>query len=168
MLRKHINALKAIRKNHPLFFFFALMVIGLYGFQLLAKIEITPMGYFSLYSDAAYPQEAYFQVLPEENKSGKPYNIYRTPGTTFLMLEILPTRYDILRRAEHCNPMNPKLKRLGLYDGNTCDCDKLEAFHDWFPVYLQRVGLHISEDYDFKNFGFKNAAYIRHEPLQSK
>jgi hypothetical protein len=165
MFEKKIRELRDIRKNHPFFFFFSHGVIFLYALQILLKTEITPLGYFSLYSNPAYPQIAYSQILPAYQGSEKPVNIYEAKGTGFLMLEILPTRYEILRRSDHCNQMNHKLQRIGLYDKNTRDCAELEKFHEWLPVYMQRIGLPLHGPYELRDFGFKNGALIHSKPI---
>lgn len=165
MLKKKMRELRDIRNNHPFFFFFSHGVILLYVLQIVLKTEITPLGYFSLYSNPAYPQTSYSQILPAYPGSETPVNIYDAKGTGFLMLEILPTRYDILRRSDHCNQMNPKLQRLGLYDNNSHDCRELEKFHDWLPVYMQRIGMPLSGPYELRDFGFKNGSLIHSKVL---
>lgn len=149
MLRQKIDEVRAVRKQHPRFFWFAVVVLFLFGLQMVLKVEITPLGYFSLYSDPAYPQKEYKQFLPV-NVVRKPntvstkvdlMNIYKAPGTGFLMLEILPSRYDILKRSDHCNQVNHKLQRLGLHDNNQSDCKQLEEFNKWFDIYLERINM---------------------------
>ncbi len=153
-----------MRKNHPFFFFFAASVIFLYGVQLLIKTEITPLGYFALYSDPAFPQEAYIQALPASSPDHKPVNIYNTKGQGFLMLEILSTRFFILGKSDHCNQMNHKLQRLGLGDNNNTDCRELEKFHQWFQTYLKKQGINIKDNYLLNEFGFKDGRLIRSTP----
>jgi hypothetical protein len=57
--------------------------------------------------------------------------------------------------------MNHKLKRIGLSDNNTCDCEKLKQFTTWFKVYAKRQGIELSEHYKIKEFGFLNGKIIR-------
>jgi hypothetical protein len=166
MLKKNIDAIKSVRYKHPRFFYFASCVILLFLLQLVIKTEITPLGYFSLYSDPAYPQASYKQVLPAENNM--PLDIYSVKGTGFLMLEILPARYDILRQSDHCNQMNHKLQRIGLSDKNTTDCARLGQFHNWFASYMGRLGLQTDTSYQLLDFGFKDGKLLNSKPLDGK
>jgi hypothetical protein len=166
MLKEKIDAIKSVRKDHPCFFYFACCVICLYLLQFVVRTEITPLGYFSLYSDPAYPQASYKQVLPA--KGNAPMDIYNVKGTGFLMLEILPARYDILRKSDHCNQMNPKLQRLGLSDNNTTDCARLDRFHDWFAIYMGRIGLKADTSCRLRDFGFRDGKLLDSKLLDDK
>ena len=58
------NYLKQCRKSNFGFFVFVLVVFVLYAIQLALKTEITPLGYFSLYSNETPKMDAYSQILP--------------------------------------------------------------------------------------------------------
>lgn len=150
-----VQYLRQIKRTHKRFFAFACSVLSLYGLQLLLKTEITPIGYFSLYSNRTPVQTVYRQILPV-SANGKPEDIYRVKGSGFLMLEILPTRYQILSASDHCNQMNHKLQRIGLYDDNTDDCAKLNRFHTWFRLYAGRIGMNLDTAYSLNDYGFIN------------
>ncbi len=151
MIKTKILDLKLIRKEHPFFFFFGAGLLFLYGLQFALKVEITPLGYFALYSNPSYPQASYQQILPikgsEDQESKVDFvNIYDSKGMGFLMLEILPSRYQYLRKSDHCNPANHQLLRLGMYDANSTDCDQLQKFDKWFNIYMQRLNVFDSFD----------------------
>lgn len=141
MLKKILSDVRLYRQNYPRFFIFSVVVLMLYASQFLIKTEITPLGYFSLYSNRALPQKAYFQILPLDTQTQTPKDIYQLKGTAFLMLEILPTRYEILANSDHCNQMNHRLRRIGLGDDNMVDCQQLQNFRNWLPVYASKIGL---------------------------
>lgn len=143
MLKEILSDVRLYRQNYPRFFIFSVVVLMLYASQFLIKTEITPLGYFSLYSNRAMPQKAYFQILPMDTQTQTPKDIYRLKGTAFLMMEILPTRYEILANSDHCNQMNHRLRRIGLGDDNTADCQQLQNFRNWLPVYASRVGINL-------------------------
>lgn len=151
----NIKTIISCRKSNPILFYSSFVILGLYALQILLRIEITPLGYFSLYSDPMKEQPTYHQILPFDSAREKPINIYNVPGTGFLMLEILPTRYEILAGSDHCNQMNHKLRRIGLGDNNCCDCDKLKAFEHWFGVYMKRQDLDVKA-FKLKLCGFKD------------
>lgn len=153
--------LKQCRKTNFGFFVFVLLVFFLYSLQLVLKIEITPLGYFSLYSNSTPQLPAYIQILPSVGENNVPVDIYQTPGTAFIALEILPSRYQILKASDHCNQMNHKLQRIGLNDNNTCDCEELKKFTAWYRIYAQRQGIELSKDYQIKAFGFLNGQIIQ-------
>lgn len=156
--------IKNIRKTDPGIFRFACLIFILYGFQLILKIEVTPLGYFSLYSNVTPTQPAYNQILPAVN--GKPLNIYTANGSGFLMMEILPTRYKILSESDHCNQMNFRLRRIGLGDNNDRDCHELKKFNKWFRVYAGRLGFELGDDYDLYEYGFLNGKMIRRDTVR--
>jgi hypothetical protein len=174
MFKRKFSELSTIKKNHPVFFFCAAFIIFLYGLQFVLKVEITPLGYFSLYSDPAYTQKSYPQILPvcmkgRESKHSLGLkadfdSIYEVKGAGFLMLEILPTRYDILRKSDHCNQMNHKLQRLGLHDENSRDCEALGEFEKWFSTYKRRLGIN-SGPCMLMDVGFKNGKIIDYKFL---
>lgn len=156
--------LKSIRKTDPGIFRFVCLVFLLYGLQLILKIEVTPLGYFSLYSNVTPAQPAYYQILPEVN--GKPLNIYRAKGSGFLMMEILPTRYKILSESDHCNQMNFRLRRIGLGDNNNTDCNELKKFDAWFRIYAGRQGFELEEEYGLFEYGFLNGKMIKRDTVR--
>ena len=141
MIKKIMSDVRLYRQNYPRFFIFSAVVLVLYASQLLLKTEITPLGYFSLYSNRAMPQKAYYQILPLDTQTQIPRNIYQLKGTAFLMMEILPTRYEILANSDHCNQMNHRLERIGLSDDITTDCQQLQNFRNWLPIYASRIGM---------------------------
>ena len=151
-----INYLKQCRKSNLGFFVFVVVVFFLYAIQLVLKTEITPLGYFSLYSNATPKLDAYTQILPSAGEDNIPADIYQLPGTGFILMEILPSRYQILKNSDHCNQMNHKLKRIGLSDMNTCDCEQLKQFSAWYKVFAKRQGIELSDHYKIKEFGFLN------------
>ncbi|MCC6817606.1 MAG: hypothetical protein IT245_01765 [Bacteroidia bacterium] len=159
MFRRPINDIALLKKSHPRFFLFSVFVLVLYAAQLLIKTEITPLGYFSLYSNAMEEQASYHQILPFDTVNKKLINIYQAKGTGFLMLEILPTRYDILSKSDHCNQMNHKLRRIGLGDNNFEDCQKLSNFNSWMTIYGQRQGFNLSPTI-LVDCGFKDGQLI--------
>lgn len=144
MLQQWKNELAEYRKKYPGFFVFTCIVLFFYGIQFAIKTEITPLGYFSLYSNRALPQTSYSQILPYDTVKKAPVNIYDLKGTQFLMMEILPTRYDILANSDHCNQMNHRLRRIGLGDNNASDCQELQRFREWFPRYAARLGVDLT------------------------
>ena len=156
-----INYLKQCRKSNLGFFVFVVVVFVLYALQLALKTEITPLGYFSLYSNATPKMDAYTQILPSAGEDNVPVDIYQLPGTGFIMMEILPTRYQILMNSENCNQMNHKLHRIGLSDRNTCDCENLKQFVNWYKVFAKRQGIDLFDHYKIKEFGFLNGEIIR-------
>ena len=87
-----LNYLRQCRKSSFGFFVFVLIVFGVYAVQLVLKTEITPLGYFSLYSNSTPKLDAYTQILPSVGEANIPVDIYQLPGTGFIMMEILPTR----------------------------------------------------------------------------
>lgn len=143
MLKPTLNHISEIKKSHPAFFIFSVVVLSVYALQLLIKTEITPLGYFSLYSNPMQKQATYHQILPFDTIENRPLNIYEAPGTGFLMLEILPTRYEILANSDHCNQMNHKLRRIGFGDNNLHDCQNLKAFKNWFKDYATWQGINM-------------------------
>ncbi len=155
MLKSTLNNISDIRKSHPGFFKFSVIVLSVYALQMLIKTEITPLGYFSLYSNPMEEQTAYYQILPYDTVQKKPLNIYNTSGTGFLMLEILPTRYEILANSDHCNQMNHKLRRIGLGDNNLQDCQHLTSFKTWFKTYANSHGIDMKHAV-LLNCGFKD------------
>lgn len=161
-----INYLKQCRKSNLGFFVFVLVVFVLYAIQLVLKTEITPLGYFSLYSNETPKMDAYSQILPSAGEDNVPVDIYQLPGTGFIMMEILPTRYQILKNAENCNQMNHKLKRIGLSDNNTCDCEQLKQFSDWYRVFANRQGIELSDRYKILEFGFLNGEIVRTKDVE--
>ncbi len=160
------NYLKQCRKSNFGFFVFVLVVFVLYAIQLALKTEITPLGYFSLYSNETPKMDAYNQILPSSGEDNVPVDIYQLPGTGFIMMEILPTRYQILKNAENCNQMNHKLKRIGLIDNNTCDCEQLKQFSAWYKVFASRQGIELSNRYKIKEFGFLNGEIVRTKDVE--
>lgn len=163
MLRSIFEKLKWQWKQAPLFFVFSLIVLGLYGLQMVIKTEITPLGYFSLYSDPAFEQASYAQNLPV--KGDQPIDIYQLRGERFLMMEILPTRYEILANSDHCNQMQHKLKRMGISDNNCCDCKQLKNFNPWFKQYTFRLGVD-TVGFELKTAKFKNGKLINLEHVK--
>ena len=157
MFKKKLHEIKALKKTHPSFFLFAAGILILYFAQFAARTEITPLGYFALYSDPMKAQETYKQILPAcpAGSATGIANIYKARGQGFLMLEILPTRYDILLKSDHCNQMNHRLQRLGFHDTNKTDCDELTRFREWFNVYMDRIGID-SESCEPVEFGFRD------------
>lgn len=154
-------------KNKPSFFVFVIIFFLLYGLQLVFRTEITPLGYFSLYSDATSTSKSYKQILPTDLARNSPINIYKFKGTAFLPLEILPTRYEILRKSENCNQMNFKLQRFGFTDRNTTDCEELKRFKQWFKLYAERQGLILKdENWSLDEYGFLDGKLISKDPLQ--
>ncbi len=143
MLKKILSDIRLYRQNYPRFFIVSVIVLMLYASQFIIKTEITPLGYFSLYSNRAMPQNAYYQILPVDTTSQEPKDIYQLNGTAFLMMEILPTRYEILANSDHCNQMNHRLRRIGLGDDNTTDCQQLQSFKKWLPIYASRIGFEL-------------------------
>jgi hypothetical protein len=156
-----LNYLKQCRKSNFGFFVFVVVVFVLYALQLVLKTEITPLGYFSLYSNETPKMDAYSQILPSTGEDNVPVDIYQLPGTGFILMEILPSRYQILKNAENCNQMNYKLKRIGLIDNNICDCENLKRFSVWYKVFAKRQGIELSDSYKIKEFGFLNGQIIR-------
>lgn len=158
MFRQLLTDVRKAKELSPGFFRFSVLVLVLYAMQMVLRIEITPLGYFSLYSNQMSEQQAYTQILPQQSDS-LPLNIYAGAGDQFLMLEILPTRYQILVHSDHCNQMNHKLERIGLKDNNCCDCDKLASFNQWFKVYAHRAGLD-STGLQLREYGFKKGKIV--------
>jgi hypothetical protein len=150
-----VHYFKYILRNYKKFSIFVFIVLGLYSIQLVLKIEITPLGYFSLYSNRSNEQNEYFQILPTNKLESVPLNIYQADGSGFLMMEILPTRYKILKESENCNQMSDKLKRLGIGLHSNEDCEALERFNKWFIQYAQRQGFE-SDSLTLFEFGFKS------------
>lgn len=163
MIKTSIEKIKILWRQSPLFFIFSLIVLGLYGLQMLIKTEITPLGYFSLYSDPAFEQTSYAQNTPV--KGNEPINIYNLRGERFLMMEILPTRYEILANSDHCNQMQHKLKRMGFSDNNCCDCNQLRGFNTWFKEYAFRSGVD-TIGFELKTGYFKNGKIIKLEHVK--
>ena len=161
-----LNYLRQCRKSSFGFFVFVLIVFVVYAVQLVLKTEITPLGYFSLYSNSTPKLDAHTQILPSVGEDNIPVDIYQLPGTGFIMMEILPTRYQILKGSENCNQMNHKLKRIGLSDNNACDCEKLKQFTTWYKLYAKRQGIELSEQYKIKEFGFLNGKIISVHDVQ--
>ena len=155
-----LQFLKQCRQNSPMFLRFVLGLFMVYLFQLISKTEITPLGYFSLYSNATPRMSSYPQILPSVGNGNLPLDIYQLPGTGFIAMEILPTRYQILKHADHCNQMNFKLQRLGFSDQNKCDCEKLKLFQSWFLKFAHRQGIELSPNYQLKEFGFYNGQLL--------
>lgn len=135
----------------PLYGALAISVSLLYLMQFILRIEITPLGYFSLYSDPTPAMPYYTQALPADEK-GNPVNIYKGKGSSFLMYEILPTRFKILSESENCNQMGYKLRHFGIQLSDTEDCKSLRNFDIWFAKYAERSGL--GEIYPVKEYGF--------------
>lgn len=153
--------------NKPSFFVFVVIFFLLYGLQLVFRTEITPLGYFSLYSNSTSSSESYKQILPTDIASNSPINIYKYKGSVFLPLEILPTRYEILRKSENCNQMNYKLKRFGFTDRNTNDCEELKRFKSWFKIYAARQGLILDDkNWSLDEYGFLDGKLITRDSLQ--
>lgn len=167
MLRRLISDSAKLRKEHPKFFWFSILVLAFYALQMVIRTEITPLGYFSLYSNPMQEQESYHQILPYDTLAQRPVDIYKTPGTGFLMMEILPTRYDILKHSDHCNQMNHKLRRIGLGDDNLEDCIRLMEFDRWFKRYGVVQGLDLSNTI-LMDCGFKNGKLIKMKRLDDK
>lgn len=169
MFRRQLDDIAILRKEHPAFFRFSVFVLGLYALQMLIKTEITPLGYFSLYSNPMKEQASYHQILPYDTVKAAPVNIYEVKGTGFLMLEILPTRYDILANSDHCNQMNAKLRRIGLGDNNLSDCQDLRIFRTWFSAYARLRGLQMNNtvllDCSFRNGKFIGTTAINDSKL---
>lgn len=169
MFRRQLEDIANLRKEHPSFFWFSVVILSLYALQMLIKTEITPLGYFSLYSNPMKEQASYRQILPYDTVKAAPVDIYRVKGAGFLMLEILPTRYDILANSDHCNQMNAKLRRIGLGDNNLTDCQDLKAFNTWFANYARLRGLQMSNtvllDCSFKNGIFMGGKTINDSNL---
>jgi len=156
--------IRLFKQHHPKFFWFSTLVVVLYFSQFILKTEITPLGYFSLYSNKMQEQKAYYQILPFDTIRQEPINIYQTNGTGFLMMEILPTRYEILANSDHCNQMNFRLQRLGLRDNNLYDCQNLKSFKDWMYLYAYRQGIDMRHA-ELRMLGFKNGVLIDNKPI---
>ncbi|MEZ4805615.1 MAG: hypothetical protein R2852_09070 [Bacteroidia bacterium] len=151
-----VHYLSYILRNHKNFSIFVFIVLGLYSIQLVLKVEITPLGYFSLYSNRSEEQNAYYQILPYNRSDSSPLNIYEAPGSGFLMMEILPTRFKILKESQGCNQMSYKLKGLGVEINGNEDCEELRRFNKWFVLYTQRLGFKKNENQGLVEFGFKS------------
>lgn len=160
-----LDYFRQIRRTSGRFTVFVLVTAALYICQLIFRVELTPLGYFSLYSNFT-PDAAYYeQILPVGKDDGIPLNIYSTDGSGFLMHEILPTRYQVLKGSDHCNQMNHKLQRIGLSDENTADCERLKNFRQWYAGYAHRHGMPDSGKWELKVCGFKNGKLLNmHEP----
>ena len=124
LIQRIITDIRVFKHKYPLFFYINGLVILVYLFQFLVKTEITPLGYFSLYSQAAVKQKTYSQNLPFNQLTNQPIDIYNSKGTAFLMHEIVTTRYEILGNSSFCNPQFDKAKKL--YLPATNDCGKLQ------------------------------------------
>ncbi|MFM6984909.1 MAG: hypothetical protein ACKOXF_12300 [Chitinophagaceae bacterium] len=159
MLKQILSDIRLYRQNYPGFFIVSVLVLVLYASQFLIKTEITPLGYFSLYSNRAMPQNAYYQILPVDTLNKRPKDIYQLKGTSFLMMEILPTRYEILANSDHCNQMNHRLRRIGLGDNNLEDCQQLQRFRKWLPVYASRIGMDL-RGAELMQVGFNNGKIV--------
>lgn len=159
MLGRITNNIANLKKEHPAFLVFATIILSLYFMQMMLKTEITPLGYFSLYSNEMKEQNAYYQILPYDTVKHQIVDIYSAKGAGFLMMEILPTRYEILANSDHCNQMNNKLRRLGLGDNNVSDCQNLKKFKSWMKVYGHRQGFDF-EHIVLRNCGFKSAKLL--------
>ncbi len=159
MLQQWKNDVLVYRKKYPGFFLFTCIILFFYGLQFAIKTEITPLGYFSLYSNRALPQSSYSQILPYDTIKQAPINIYELKGTQFLMMEILPTRYELLANSDHCNQMNHRLRRIGLGDNNTSDCQNLQRFREWLPIYASRIQLDLSHA-PIKNIAFSQGNIV--------
>jgi hypothetical protein len=152
--------------KHPFFFVLYVLISILYVGQLILRMEITPLGYFSLYSQPMLPQDAYVQNLPFDKKQNQPIDIYNTSGTSFLMLEILPTRYEVLSNAPFCNPAYEKLKQFGMSFNNE-ECQNLKSFEDWFYTYCKSQNLEMPsrEDFEVRQCYFKNGQILSSAPI---
>jgi len=133
LIQRIITDIRVFKHKYPLFFYINGLVILVYFFQFLVKTEITPLGYFSLYSQAAVKQKTYSQNLPFNQLTNQPIDIYNSKGTAFLMHEIVTTRYEILGNSSFCNPQFDKAKKL--YLPATNDCGKLQEFKKWYYQY---------------------------------
>lgn len=140
----------------------AVVMAVFYLLQFLFRIELTPLGYFSLYSDPTPALPFYSQALPSDEQ-GKPINIYRNNGSSFLMYEILPTRYEILSGSEACNQMGYKLRQFGIELKDTADCVRLRQFDAWFSTYAHRTGL--GRIHSVKKYGFLDGKLIHVEDI---
>jgi hypothetical protein len=129
--------LKYCKNHHKGFFVFTLIVASLYLSQLLFKFEITPLGYFSLYSQYTPKLPYYEQILPVDEK-GQPINIYEAPGTGFILREILPTRYWVINNSPNGQPLSDKMQKLGLHFHSEKDC--LNGFPKWYKTWLKANG----------------------------
>lgn len=125
--------LKYCKTQHKRFFYFAIIIGCLYSAQLLLKFEITPLGYFSLYSNYT-PHEAYYEQILPFDAEGKPINIYASSGTKFILAEILPTRYALIKNSPNGQPNSQRLMQLGLPHHNESIC--LQQFPKWYRQWL--------------------------------
>ena len=133
LIQRLITDIRVFKHKYPLFFYINGLLIIVYFIQFVIKTEITPLGYFSLYSHAASQQKTYSQNLPFNQLTKQPIDIYNSKGTSFLMHEIVTTRYEILGNSTFCNPQFDKAKKLHLPVSN--DCEKLHEFRKWYYQY---------------------------------
>jgi hypothetical protein len=160
------HRIKEFKKDYPFFFIVYVLVFVLYAGQLLLRMEITPLGYFSLYSQPMMPQTSYVQNLPFDKKKNLPIDIYHTNGTSFLIFEIVPTRYEVLSNAPFCNPAYQKLKQFGVSFNNE-ECQNLKSFEDWFYTYCKSQNLEMPsrEDFEIRQCYFKNGKLLSSAPI---
>lgn len=168
MIQRIITDIRVFKHKYPLFFYLNGFLILVYLSQFVIKTEITPLGYFSLYSQAASQQKTYSQNLPFNTLSNQPINIYNSKGTSFLLHEIVTTRYEILGNSSFCNPQYDKAKKLHLPVAN--DCDKLQEFRKWYYQYC--INNHIQvpsfEYFTVKKCHFSEGKLIGFEDVEIK
>ncbi len=133
LIQRLIIDIRVFKHKYPLFFYINGLLILVYLLQFVVKTEITPLGYFSLYSQSTSKQKTYSQNLPYDLIKNQPINIYNSKGTSFLIHEIVTTRYEILGNSTFCNPQYDKAKKLHLPVTN--DCGKLKKFRQWYYQY---------------------------------
>ncbi len=153
--------IKLFKTKEPGFFYLYVIVFVLYISQLALRIEITPLGYFSLYSNPMSIQSFYSQNLPFNNKNNQAIDIYNQSTSLFLPLEILPTRYENLSQAPNDNPLSQKLNQLGIKI-NTKDSLEYGKFKLWYYNYCiqQNIKLPDYKDFDIKHCNFKNGQLL--------
>jgi len=159
-MRTKLDDWKAIKRKSPAFFYLSCFIFILYLAQLVLKIEITPLGYFSLYSHGAVEEPSYKMHLPSGPDS-LPLNIYEARGTAFLPLEIFPERYRVLKQTLNANQMDAKLKKMGIHtkQSGQNDFNNLSKFKFWYPLYLNRLGFD-TQQVKVREFGFKKGEIV--------
>lgn len=152
-----------LKKHHPRFLALTISLLFLYGLQFLLRSEITPFGYFSMYSDPAQPLKFYTQIIPADS-AGKPIDIYNNSWSSSFMFETLPARYNALIQKKNCSQFNYKLAFWGLQN-QANDCENLKPFKTWFVKYAHATNLDLPANYKLINFGFKNAQLINNAEI---
>jgi len=167
MLRQFINRINGFYKKYPSFFYLYCVVFLLYFFQIITKIEITPLGYFSLYSQPMHPQTAYEQILPFNLKTNLPINIYESNGGAFLPLEILPTRLEILGNKKRDVEIENLRGKIG-YSASSIEIKSQEAFKKWYYNYCISTNVKLPEFqyFELRKCYFKNGNLMSSEPLK--